>query len=523
MASISATLLLFNLISIAISPSLSASVVEDLNNLQPPPDFNTTISNNCVRDPALRYCKYISIDLEEIFKSTIVAAHLCNESKNPNCVESFPKIDLRSSPKIAPLYLSFSFFWKYCPLTILSIDLSNNSIHGPVPLEILNCTQIQALDLSHNQLTGDLPIERFSPLTNLSLLNLSYNHFFESKLSDSHFFARFNSSSFLHSGLLPDHSGFRIKAVIFLIGFPIFVILLVGCWSWLCFCRPDILPSVFRQRHKFTPSMLKAATAGFSERNLVGRSRGVEIYKGVLRDKTEVRIEIYKEKISREQCSKFVKECKVFVQLSHRNLVRVMGWCNQGRLRVIITEWIDGENIEMWLSGSPPWKHRLKVLMGVVDGMSYMQEQWPEIGYDLRTSGVMLSQERGPLISRFKVGEQNGNTKKIYRFGLFLLEMITNRRPQEEFEKGETGFIEWVSMHYPDNMQKVIDERMKKTGTMYEQAKEGIGVALMCTDLSMGHQPSLTQISNMLKAFESPLVSSNNKKSHRERGENHRQ
>ncbi|XP_042479310.1 putative leucine-rich repeat receptor-like serine/threonine-protein kinase At2g24130 [Macadamia integrifolia] len=518
MASISATLLLFNLISISISLSLSASVIEDLNNLKPPPDFNRTISNNCMRDPALRYCNYISIDLEEIFKSTIVAAHLCNESKNPNCVESFPKIDLRSSPRIAPLYLSFSFFWKYCPLTILSIDLSSNSIQGPFPLEILNCSQIQALDLSHNQLTGDLPIQIFTPLTNLTLLNLSYNHFSESKISDSQFFAKFNFSSFLHSGLLPDHKGFRIKAVVFLIGFPIFIILLVGCWGWLCFCRPDILPSVFRQRHKFTPSMLKAATEGFSERNLVGKSRGVNIYKGFLRDGTEVRIEIYTEKISSEQRRKFVKECKAFVQLSHRNLVRVMGCCNNGGLRAIITEWIDGENIEMWLSESPPWKHRLKVMMGVVDGMCYMQEQWPEIGYDLRTNGVLLSQERGPLISRFKVGEQNGNTKKIYRFGVFLLEMITNRRPQEEFEKGERGFIEWVSMHYPENTHKVIDEGMKKTGTIHEQAIEGIGIALMCTDLLTEHQPSLTQISNILKTFESSLVSSsNNKKSQRER------
>ncbi|KAJ4980753.1 hypothetical protein NE237_031590 [Protea cynaroides] len=520
----SATLLFFNLISLSICPSLSASVVEDLNNLLPPPDFNTTISNNCLREPSLRYCNYSSIDLLEIFKSTIVAAHLCNESKNPNCVESFPKIDLQSSPRIAPLYLSFSFFWKYCPLTILSIDLSNNSIEGPFPLEILNCTQIHALDLSHNQLTGDLPIESFTSLTNLTLLNLSYNHFSESKISDSHFFARFNSSNFLHSGLLPDHKGFRIKAVILLVCFPILVILIVACWGWLCFCRPDILPSVFQQRHKFTPTMLKTATSGFSEKNLVGKSRGVEIYKGVLTDGTEVRIEIYTEKISMEQRRKFVKECKVLVQLRHRNLVRVMGWCNRGRLRAIITEWMDGENIEMWLSGSPPWKHRLKVLKGVVDGMRYLQEQWPEIGYDLRTSGVLLSQERGPLISRFKVGEQNGSSRKTYRFGVFLLEIITNRRPQEEFEKGETGFIEWVSTHYPGNTQKVIDERIKKTGTMYEQATEGIELALMCTDLTLGHQPSLTQISNKLKAYESSLVSSspNNKKSHRERGESHK-
>lgn len=414
MASIYAStfLLLISITSIPFPLIHSSSVVEDLNNLKPPPDFNKTITKNCQINPSLRYCNTTPFDLHEIFKFTIVASHLCNESKNPNCVESFPKIKLRNRPKIAPLYLSFTFFWKYCPLTILVIDISNNSLKGNFPFDVFQCSQIRKLDLSHNELSGDVPIGNFSLLKNLTILNLSYNHFSESKISDSLFFKRFNSSSFLHSGLLPDHKKFKIKAVILLLGFPIFVILLVVLFGWLCFCRPDFLPKKLRRKYKFTPSMLRAATKGFSKKKLVRRNDEMEIYKGVLRDGSRVRIEIYEDNLLRENRRKFVEECQVLVQLCHENLVQVLGWCNNRRLRGVITEWVDEENIEMWLCRlAPSWKHRVRILMGVVEGMCYLQEGWPYVDYDLKASSILFSENEEPLISRFRVDDHSSCTK----------------------------------------------------------------------------------------------------------------
>ncbi|XP_015900678.3 putative leucine-rich repeat receptor-like serine/threonine-protein kinase At2g24130 [Ziziphus jujuba] len=524
MASISATLSLFLItISTSLYITLSPSVIEDLKNLTPPPDFNSTIQTNCFKTPSLRYCNSSPMDFDEIFKSTIVASHLCNESKNPNCVETFPKIDLRNRPLLAPLYLSFSFFWKYCPLSILSIDMSNSSLKGNFPVDVLHCTQIQVLDLSLNELSGDVDIVSFSTLTNLTVLNLSCNQFAESRISDSQFFKRFNSSSFIHSGLLPDHKKFKIKFVIFLVGFPIFVILMVGCFGWLCLHRPDFLPRILQTKHRFTPSILKAATNGFSKKNLVLKSEAVDIYKGTLRDGTEVRIEIYRDDISRDDCRKFVEECKVLVQLCHKNLVQVLGWCNNRRLRAIVTEWVEGKNVEMWLAVSnPPWKHRLRLLMEVVEGVCYLEERWPEVGYDLRTNSVLLSNDLEPLISRFKVGDQNSSSRRICKFGVFLLEIIANRRPQDEFKTGEAGFVEYIRMHYPGNLQKVMDEKMKLTEITFDQAKQALGLGLMCTDNSRNRQLCFGQIFNIISSVYDSLPSHDHKGSNTDRGKGHK-
>ncbi|KAL6991888.1 hypothetical protein U1Q18_009999 [Sarracenia purpurea var. burkii] len=502
MASISATsVLFFTILSLSSSVMFSATVVSDLNNLHPLPDFKATIINNCKDNPCLRYCNFTPSDLPEIFKFTIVASHLCNESRNPNCVDSFPKIDLHSRPKIAPLYLSFTFFWKYCPTTIISIDLSNNSLKGSFPLDLFHCSQIQALDLSHNEISGDLPIRNFSILANLTSLNLSYNNFSEIKISSGseQFFKQFNNShSFLHSGLVPDHGKFRTKALLLLIGFPIFVVFMVVFLRWLCFSRPDFLPRIFQRKHRFTPSMLKAATNGFSKKNLVVNSDGVEIYKGILRDGTEVRIETYWDrKISREERRDFVEKCKILVGLSHKNLVPVLGWCENRGLRAVVAEWIGGENLEMWLSRSdPPWNHRVKVLVRIAEAMRYLQEEWPEVGYDLKSSSVLLSDDhhREPLISRFRFKDQNNCRKKVYKFGVLLLEMVSNQRPQETFERGEAGFVEWVRMHFPKNVENLIDEKMRKTEQTLNQAMQTINLGLMCTDLSRERQPSLDQV-----------------------------
>ncbi|KAM2949354.1 hypothetical protein FF1_036259 [Malus domestica] len=525
MASISATSLLLLLlpISASIYTTLAASVIEDLKNLKPPHDFNSTIMKTCHHNPSIRYCSSSPVDLHEIFKSTIVASHLCNESKNPNCVESFPKIDLRNRPKIAPLYLSFNFFWKYCPLSILTIDVSNNSLESNFPIDVLQCTQLQALDLSHNDLYGDVPIESFSPLANLTSLNLSYNHFSESKISDALFFKRFNSSSFLHSGLLPHKKKFRIKAVILLVGFPIFVILMVCCLGWLCFQRPDFLPRMLRRKYRFTPAMLKAATNGFSRRNLKGKSEAVDIYRGTLRDDTEVRIEIYRG----ENHPNLIEECKVLVRLRHKNLVNVLGWCNNRRLRAIVTEWMEGENLEMWLleSNNTPWNHRLKILTGVVEGMCYLQEEWPEVGYDLRTSSILLSNNLEPRISRFKIGDQSCRSRKMYKLGVLLLEMLINRRPQEDFETGEAGFLEYIRMHYPGNLQKVIDQKLELTQNTFDQAEQAIGLGLMCTDVSSNQQLSLGQVFDIMsRAYQScrVLASHSHERIHAERGRGHK-
>jgi len=266
----------------------------------------------------------------------------------------------------------------------------------------------------------------------------------------------------------------------------------------------------------------------------------VHIYKGILRDGTEVKIELYWDDIPRDSYRRFVEECKVLSMLHHKNLVRVLGWCKSRKFRAIITEWTSEENVEMWLSGSDsPWNQRLKVLMGVVECMRYMQKEWPEIDYELDTSSILLSDKMEPLISRFKVGDHSNNQRsknntqlaclvmpfpfstfmacklsvfsfyfvEIHRFGVFVLEMILSKKVQEEFDGDDAGFIRDMRNLSEADLQQMIDERMEVTETNFHQVKQALSLGLMCIDQSNSEKPSLAMILNTVaRAYKTSLV-----------------
>jgi hypothetical protein len=64
-------------------------------------------------------------------------------------------------------------------------------------------------------------------------------------------------------------------------------------------------------------------------------------------------------------------------------------------------------------------------------------------------------------------------TSEIYKFGVFLLELIVNKMSSDhELESGEQGFIDHIRMHYPGNIRKLIDEKMKVTENSIDQVKQ---------------------------------------------------
>ncbi|KAG9160219.1 hypothetical protein Leryth_026460, partial [Lithospermum erythrorhizon] len=186
-----------------------------LNNLKPPPDFNSTIANCQITlfidtaTPHQAICMKFSSRLLLPAISTL---------RTELRVETVFKIDLHNQRNAAKLYLSFTFLLEYCPLSITTIDLSNNSIQGNFPSDIFT-----VLKSSTQWLIRRCPIQNFSTLSNLTFLNLSYNYFSEVKFHNELFFSRFNSQ-FHQFGILPD-TKFKMKAVFLLFGFPVLVIM----------------------------------------------------------------------------------------------------------------------------------------------------------------------------------------------------------------------------------------------------------------------------------------------------------
>lgn len=73
--------------------------------------------------------------------------------------------------------------------------------------------------------------------------------------------------------------------------------------------------------------------------------------------------------------------------------------------------------------------------------------------------------------------------------------MIVNRQLRDEIKQGESGFVGYIKMQFPKNLQAVINETIElQRESMVNQAKAAMNLALMCTDQSSGHQPNFKYI-----------------------------
>ena len=102
--------------------------------------------------------------------------------------------------------------------------------------------------------------------------------------------------------------------------------------------------------------------------------------------------------------------------------------------------------------------------------------------------------------------------------------MILNRRAQEEFDGGESGFIKYMRTLHPAELQQMIDERMEVTETTFHQVKQALSLALMCIDQSSSEQPTLALIFNSIaRASKASLVllSANHGRFHGDRFKGH--
>jgi serine/threonine protein kinase len=72
--------------------------------------------------------------------------------------------------------------------------------------------------------------------------------------------------------------------------------------------------------------VLEAATAGFSDRNLLGRGGFGPVYKGVMPSGQEIAVKRLSLE-SRQGAREFLNEVRLLLKVQHRNLVSLLGCC----------------------------------------------------------------------------------------------------------------------------------------------------------------------------------------------------
>ncbi|XP_042409457.1 G-type lectin S-receptor-like serine/threonine-protein kinase At4g27290 [Zingiber officinale] len=214
----------------------------------------------------------------------------------------------------------------------------------------------------------------------------------------------------------------------------------------------------------FDLDTITEATQNFSPSNKLGQGGYGPVYKGKFKDDgQEIAVKRLSE-TSSQGANEFKNEVMVIAKLQHRNLVRLLGCCIQGRERMLIYEFMPNGSLDALLfdpakSRSLDWKTRYNIIVGIARGLLYLHHdsRLRIIHRDLKASNVLLDKDMNPKISDFGIARIFGgddtevNTMRVvgtygymspeylmdgifsvksdlFSFGVLILEIISGKK-----------------------------------------------------------------------------------------------
>ncbi|BFG40155.1 hypothetical protein CerSpe_264290 [Prunus speciosa] len=216
-----------------------------------------------------------------------------------------------------------------------------------------------------------------------------------------------------------------------------------------------------------TLSQIAKATRNFSQSQQVGEGGFGTVYKARLDDGQVVSIKRAKKEHFENLETEFSSEVELLAKIDHRNLVKLLGYVDEGNERLIITEYVPNGTLREHLDGQHgkilEFNQRLEIAIDVAHALTYLHlyAEKQIIHRDVKSSNILLTESMRAKVADFgfaRLGpvdsEQTHISTKVkgtvgyldpeymktyqltpksdvYSFGILLIEIITGRRPVE--------------------------------------------------------------------------------------------
>ncbi|KAA8515719.1 hypothetical protein F0562_018670 [Nyssa sinensis] len=155
----------------------------------------------------------------------------------------------------------------------------------------------------------------------------------------------------------------------------------------------------------FTYEDLREATGGFREE--LGKGFFGTVYKGVISSSSSSNIVAVKklDKLAQQGEKEFRTEVSAIAKSHHKNLVRLLGFCDEGPHGILVSEFMSNGTLASFIFGilKPDWNKRIQMAFGIAKGPMYWHEECSTqiIHCDIKPQNILLDESFTPRISDF--------------------------------------------------------------------------------------------------------------------------
>ncbi|KAL5981878.1 hypothetical protein ACLOJK_015945 [Asimina triloba] len=288
---------------------------------------------------------------------------------------------------------------------------------------------------------------------------------------------------------------------------------------------------------RFSYAELKKATSNFSE--VIGEGSCGKVYKGVLADQQVAAIK-WLEGMNDQSEGQFLAEVSMIGRINHMNLIRMLGFCAQGKHRLLVYEHMEkGSLAENISSNDLDWEKRFQIAQGTAKGLAYLHEECLEwvLHCDIKPENILLDADYRPRVGDFglsKLLDRGGALRErwvfsrmrgtrgymapewirnqpitskvdVYSYGVVVLEMVVGRKRVREMGGDWNGrLVPWVRnvMMMGDGgggVEELMDGEMEYD---VERVERLVRVALQCVQEETDARPTMRQVVEMLSSHQ---------------------
>ncbi|RLM91816.1 G-type lectin S-receptor-like serine/threonine-protein kinase [Panicum miliaceum] len=282
----------------------------------------------------------------------------------------------------------------------------------------------------------------------------------------------------------------------------------------------------------YSYGQIKKATRNFSGK--LGEGGFGSVFRGTMPGPGSTNVAVKSLKGHGHADKQFRAEVQTVGVIKHTNLVRLLGFCVKGDLRLLVYEYMPNGSLDSHLfserSSLLNWDLRYQIALGIAKGLAYLHEECEDciIHCDIKPENILLDEEFCAKISDFGMAKLLGRefnsalttirgtmgylapewisgqpiTKKtdVYSFGIVLLEIVSGRRTTKRLKSGSHRYFPLYAAAQVNegNVLCLLDSRLEGNANVKE-LDITCRVACWCIQDEENDRPSMGQVVHMLE------------------------